>query len=87
MVLKVKDCHMKSMDKDMKIEKANMHFCLNPYITPEQERIAMKSREGDGLRADQILFKMRKAKIEATNMAPTFAEDNVKFLAHNVTWE
>jgi len=78
---------MKSMDKDMKIEKANMHFCLNPYITPEQERIAMKSREGDGLRADQILFKMRKAKIEATNMAPTFAEDNVKFLAHNVTWE
>ena len=36
---------------------------------------------------DKSIFRMRKAKIEATNMAPTFAEDNVKFLAHNVTWE
>ena len=34
-----------------------MHICLNPYITPDQERIAMKTREGVGLRPDQILFK------------------------------
>ena len=38
--------------------------------------------------ADTILiFRMRKAKIEATVMAPTYVEDNIKHLAHNVSWE
>lgn len=87
MVLKVKDKDVANLEKDIKMEKANMHICLNPYITPEQERIAMKTREGAGLRPDQLLFRLRKAKIEATVMAPTFAEDNVKHLAHNVKWE
>ena len=30
-------------------------------------------------------FRMRKKKIESTVMAPTFAVDNIKHLAHNVT--
>jgi len=87
MVKLVNDTDKMKMTKDLKREQANMHICLNPYITPEQERIAMKRREGAGSRPDQLLFKMRKAKIEATVMAPTFAEDNVKHLAHNVSWE
>lgn len=87
MVLLVKDKDVARMDKEIKREKANMHICLNPYITPEQERVAMKTREGVGLRPDQLLYKMRKAKIESTVMAPTFVEDNVKHLAHNVSWE
>jgi len=87
MVEQVKDWHLVKMEKNIKMEKNNMHICLNPYITPEQERIAMKAREGVGLRTDQILFKMRKAKAEATVMAPTFAEDNIKHLTHNVSWE
>lgn len=29
---------------------------------------------------------MRKKKIESTVMAPTFAVDNIKHLAHNVSW-
>jgi len=87
MVEKVKENHLKAMDKNIKMEKANMHICLNPYISPEHERIAMKSREGVGLRPDQILFKMRKAKLEASIMAPTYAEDNIKHLAHNVPWK
>jgi len=87
MVEKVKHNHMVKMEKSIQMEKNNMHICLNPYLTPDQERIAMKTREGVGLRPDQILFKMRKAKAEATVMAPTFAEDNIKHLAHNVSWE
>ena len=32
------------------------------------------------------IFRMRKKKIESTVMAPTFAVDNIKHLAHNVSW-
>jgi len=69
------------------MEKNNAYACLNPFISPEEERVAMEAREKTGLRADQLLFKMRKAKLEATVMAPTFVEDNIKHLAHNVSWE
>jgi len=87
MVRMVRQKDVDNMDKQIKMEKANTYICLNPYFTPEQERIAMKAREKQGLRGDQLLFKLRKAKAEATVMAPTFAEDNVKHMAHNVSWE
>merc|ERR1719402_982005 len=49
-------------------------ICLNPYVKPE-------------LREDQILFRMRKARIEATYMAPTEVEDSMSHMLHNVPWE
>jgi len=87
MVRLVKEKDINNMQKEIAREKSNIHICLNPYITPEQERVTMKVREGTELRPDQIMFKLRKAKIEATVMAPTFVEDNIKHLAHNVSWE
>merc|ERR1719309_209226 len=58
-------------------------ICLNPYVTPEQERIATKARRKTELREDQILFRMRKARIEATYMAPTEVEDAMSPLHPN----
>ena len=34
-----------------------------------------------------FLVRMRKARIEQTAMAPTYAEDNIKHLMKNVKWE
>jgi len=87
MVLKVQPWHLNKMKKDIDREKKNTKLCMNPFITPEQERVATKAREGQGLRPDQILFKMRKARIEGTVMAPTYVEDQIKHMMHNVKWE
>jgi len=86
MVRMVKQSDVDQMNKKIKLEQANTYICLNPYITPEQERVAMKAREKQSLRDDKILFKLRKAKAEATVMAPTYVEDNIKHMAHNVSW-
>ena len=37
-------------------EKKNIHLCLNPFISPEQERSSTQFRAG-ALRPDQILFR------------------------------
>ena len=37
-------------------EKKNIHLCLNPFISPEQERSSAQLRAG-ALRPDQILFR------------------------------
>jgi len=87
MVLKVREQDIKTMDRQIKMEVANTHLCLNPFITPEQENIAMKAREQNSPRPDQVLFRLRKKKIESTVMAPTYAEDNFKQLVRNVSWE
>ena len=60
---------------------------MRPFITPEEERIARSVREEKEPRADQLLFRLRKEKMESTVMAPTYAEDNIRHLAHNVSWE
>jgi len=87
MVRLVKENDMNKMNRKINQEKKNAYACLNPFITPEQERIALAAREKNELRPDQLLFKLRKRKIEATVMAPTYCEDNIKHLAHNVSWE
>ena len=38
-------------------EKKNAYVCLNPFISPEEERVAMEVREKTGVRADQLLFR------------------------------
>ena len=37
-------------------EKKNIHLCLNPFISPEQERQSAQFRAG-ALRPDKILFR------------------------------
>ena len=76
---------------------------MKPYISPEEERIAMAARDTNEQKPEHLLFmcvhfkilvqqiksdtfRMRKKKIESTVMAPTFAVDNIKHLAHNVSW-
>lgn len=87
MVRVVKPHHLNKMNKQIEMEKKNSYACLNPYISPEEEKIAMASRENTGPRPDQLLFRLRKKRAEVTTMAPTFAEDNLRHLAHNVSWE
>jgi len=87
MVRLVKPKDLNKMEKQIALEKKNSYACLNPYISPEEERIAMAARENIGPRPDQLLFRLRKKRAEVTSMAPTFAEDNLRHLAHNVSWE
>ncbi len=75
------------MDRDIYREKQNTYICLNPYLNPEQERIGTEARAAADVRPDQHMFRMRKARIEGSLMAPTYVEDNLKHLKHNVTWE
>jgi len=86
MVRTVQPWNLNALDKDIAREKKNIHICLNPVLTPEEERRSIAARQG-ALRVDQVLFRMRKARIEQTAMAPTHAEDNLKHLTHNVRWE
>lgn len=86
MVRTVEPWHMKALEKNIEREKRNIHICLNPILTPEEERQSVAARQG-ALRVDQVLFRMRKARIEQTAMAPTYAEDNIKHLMNNVKWE
>ena len=37
-------------------EKKNIHICLNPILTPEEERNSVAARQG-ALRVDQVLFR------------------------------
>ena len=37
-------------------EKKNIHICLNPILTPEEERKSVAARQG-ALRVDQVLFR------------------------------
>ena len=39
-------------------EKKNIHICLNPILTPEEERMSVAARQG-ALRVDQVLFRWR----------------------------
>ena len=39
-------------------EKKNIHICLNPILTPEEERASVAARQG-ALRVDQVLFRWR----------------------------
>jgi len=87
MVRKVEPWHLNQLNKDIQREKKNAHICLNPCITPEQERVGLAAAEKTQPRKDQLLFRLRKAKIESTTMAPTFVEDNIKHLKHNISWE
>ena len=51
---------MKLLENHTKIlfqEKKNSYACLNPYISPEEERIAVAARENIGPRPDQLLFR------------------------------
>jgi len=77
---------MNALEKNIAREKKNIHMCLNPILTPEEERQSVPARQG-ALRVDQVLFRMRKARLEQTAMAPTHAEDNIKHLMSNVKWE
>ena len=105
MVRTIQPWHMNALEKNIEREKKNIHICLNPILSPEEERQSVAARQG-ALRVDQVLFRcrnfcdfcnkipfnvfllrMRKARIEQTAMAPTFAEDNIKHLMHNVKWE
>ena len=40
-------------------EKKNIHMCLNPILTPEEERQSVPARQG-ALRVDQVLFRYKK---------------------------
>jgi len=86
MVRNVEPWHMNALEKNIAREKKNIHMCLNPILTPEEERQSVPARQG-ALRVDQVLFRMRKARLEQTAMAPTHAEDNIKHLMSNVKWE
>ena len=57
MVRKVQPWHLRKMQQHIEMEKRNTMICLNPYVTPEQERIAAKARSKTELREDQILFR------------------------------
>merc|ERR1719295_1944104 len=87
MVKLVKEKDLRPMRKQLEMEKKNAYACLNPFITPEEERIAFNARAKTELRPDQLLWRLRKQKIEATQMAPTYAEDNIKHMVHSVSWE
>jgi hypothetical protein len=86
MVRTVKPWNLNALDNDIAREKKYIHICLNPALSPEEERRSIAARAG-ALRVDQVLFRMRKARLEQTAMAPTHAEDNLKHLTHNVRWE
>jgi len=86
MVRKTESWHLNALSKDVEREQKNIQVLLRPFLSPAEERRSAPARQG-ALRPDQILFRMRKAKAEQTVMAPTFAEDNVKHLLHNVMWE
>jgi hypothetical protein len=87
MVLKVYDRNLKKLQESLDLEKRNIQICMNPYFTPEQERLVTEQRKKEGDQPEQLLFKLRKAKAEASCMAPTFAEDNIRHMQHNVPWD
>ena len=68
-------------------EKRNAYLCLNPYLSPEAERVAHAKRETEEPRPDKLLFQLRKARTESTGMAPTYCEDGFKHLVRSVDWE
>jgi len=85
MVRKVEPWHLKSMDKDIQREKRNVHLCLNPYLTPEEERVGTANREV--LRADTYQFKLRKSFIESTSWKPRYVEEGFESLQKSTKWE
>eukprot|EP00088_Acartia_fossae_P014782 TRINITY_DN17977_c0_g1_i1.p1 TRINITY_DN17977_c0_g1~~TRINITY_DN17977_c0_g1_i1.p1 ORF type:complete len:113 (-),score=6.28 TRINITY_DN17977_c0_g1_i1:193-531(-) len=87
MVRKVQPWHVNAINKDLAREKRNAHLCLNPYITPEQERVGVEADKLTQPRRDQHTFRLRKEKLERTVMAPTYVEDGFAHMKQNVSWE
>jgi len=86
MVRKVQPWHIKSMDRDIEREKKNVHLCLNPYLTPEEERIGTANREVE--RMDTYNFMLRKSRIEGSyHWRPRYVEEGFASLQQSTKWE
>jgi len=87
MVRKVEEYQKIQMKDDIDREVKNMKYCVNPAISNEQEAKFMKEREKNMPRGDQIWFKLRKIKYEATLDGPIPLSDHYRLLLKTDTWQ
>ncbi|CAB4065025.1 EEF1B [Lepeophtheirus salmonis] len=84
----VKPWDLDKAQKDMRREVKNIGLTSNASrcVTPEQEEAYFNSVKGD-LRPDQVWFRARKAKLEATLMGPVPLKDHYKQLHRTDSWD
>eukprot|EP00088_Acartia_fossae_P053379 TRINITY_DN6075_c0_g1_i4.p1 TRINITY_DN6075_c0_g1~~TRINITY_DN6075_c0_g1_i4.p1 ORF type:complete len:115 (-),score=12.48 TRINITY_DN6075_c0_g1_i4:4-348(-) len=87
MVRNVEPRQIRALNKQIDLEKRNAHICLNPYLTPEQERVGNAERELTVPPRGEIMFKLRKARQEQEYFRPVRVEEGIERMKHNVVWE
>jgi hypothetical protein len=87
MVRKVLPMHKNAMEKDIDREKKNIFYCMNPAVTVEQERALYEKIDSEGESPSDTWFRLHKAHLETTTMAPSPLSTHYDYLKLTGTWQ